>query len=197
MTRSPKIKLMTLFLGANDAVLPTVNPRQHVSLPDYKKYLHEMLEIIRLESPGTKVVIITPPPVDPSVWGAKCMGKGNQPDRTVEHTRLYRDACVQVGVEAKSKWGSDLVLVDIWTVFFGTESGVNENGFTYSMDQVSDLLSDGLHLAAKGNQLLGAAVLKAIKESWPELSPEILVPRVIFHDQVDANDLPGCLFRNA
>ncbi|KAJ3286750.1 isoamyl acetate-hydrolyzing esterase [Rhizoclosmatium sp. JEL0117] len=187
----PRIKLMTLFFGANDAVLPDINPKQHVPLREYKLYLHEMLNTIRRESPGTKVLVITPPPIDPTVWGNKCIGKGNQPDRTVAQTRAYRNAVVQVGREAKETWGADLVLVDTWKEFLGERSEVE-----YGMEEVADLLSDGLHLAAKGNQLLAKGVLKAIAENWPELKAEGLKPRVITHDQVDTDNLPDCLYGN-
>ncbi|KAI8831986.1 SGNH hydrolase-type esterase domain-containing protein [Chytriomyces cf. hyalinus JEL632] len=189
-SRTPQIKVMTLFLGANDAVLPEKNQRQPVPIPQYKANLLEMLATVKSLSPDTRVVIITPPPVDPLRWHEKCKLKGKEGDREVGYTKLYRDACLEVGIEAKKTWGSALQVVDIWEVFFG--KGQTE----YTMDDVADLLSDGLHLAARGNTLLAAALLKTIKESWPDLNPEIVKPRVTFNEQVDRTKLPDILFKN-
>ncbi|KAJ3065082.1 isoamyl acetate-hydrolyzing esterase [Podochytrium sp. JEL0797] len=165
--RLPTIRIMTLFLGANDAVDPKFNQRHGVPLPHYKKNLHEMLSIVRRESPETKVILITPPPTNPNVWAEVCVEKGKIPDRDAKRTLLYRDACIEVYEEAKDAWGSDLLLLETWEVFFGP--GKTD----YAMEEVRELLFDGLHLGVKGNKLLGHAILSAIKEAWPELRPDI------------------------
>ncbi|KAI8617207.1 SGNH hydrolase-type esterase domain-containing protein [Chytriomyces sp. MP71] len=187
--RTPKIRLMTLFLGANDAVLPEKNDRQPVPIPRYKKNLLEMLATVRRVSPGTKVVVITPPPVDPERWAAKCRSKGKEGDRAVSYTKSYRDACLEVGVEAKKEWGTDLAVLDIWQVFFGPGK------VEYMMDEVADLLSDGLHLAPRGNSLLADALLSKISSTWPELNPEKLLGPILPHDVLDLSKSPVVLFR--
>lgn len=48
----PSIKLITIFLGANDSVLP--GNRQNVPLESYKKNLQSMIEIIRHNDPSTR-----------------------------------------------------------------------------------------------------------------------------------------------
>ncbi|KAI9329706.1 SGNH hydrolase-type esterase domain-containing protein [Obelidium mucronatum] len=159
---------MTLFLGANDAVDPAFNQRHNVSLPRYKQNMHEMLDTVRRESPGTKVIIITPPPVNPEVYKETCKAKGKVRDRNAQHTKKYRDACIEVFMEAAETWGRDLVLVDIWYVFFGVGRAEHE------LKELEDLLFDGLHLGMKGNQLLGKALLETINHSWPELNPDVL-----------------------
>ncbi|KAJ3412287.1 Serine/threonine-protein kinase 33 [Chytridiales sp. JEL 0842] len=178
----PEIKLITIFLGANDAVLPGL--RQHVSLPKYKANLFEMLETVRKISPNTRIILITPPPVDPERWG--------RPDRTVEHTKKYRDACIEVTHEAKTThgYGDQLTFVDTWEVFLGKGNGDKP----YTMDQVKDMLSDGLHLASKGNILLYEALMATIKTQWPDLYPDNIRSRVPWHDKVDVDDLKNSLF---
>ncbi|KAJ3193062.1 isoamyl acetate-hydrolyzing esterase [Irineochytrium annulatum] len=188
----PKILLMTLFLGANDAVLPDANPRQPVTIPRYKENIKAMLATLAKEAPGAKAVLITPPPVDPSRWGVQCKDKGRPVDRTVERTMSYRDAALAVASEVRGEWGANLVVVDTWEVFLG-KGKVNA---LYEMEAVKDLLSDGLHLTAKGNKLLAKALLESIGSHWPELAPSSMKPKVIWHDEVDKSDLSS-LFRNA
>ncbi|KAJ3103705.1 hypothetical protein HK100_004158, partial [Physocladia obscura] len=176
----PIVKIMTLMLGANDSALKEFNPRQHVPVSDYKKFLNEMLQIMRIESPQTRVIVITPTPVDPIAWGNKCLAKGNKADRSIAHTRLYRDACITVGEEAKAVWGNALVLIDSWEVFLG------KGKVEYEPEDVAELLSDGLHLAPKGNNLIAAAVLDTIKISWPDLDPDEFIDVTGISD--DEND---------
>ncbi|KAJ3321430.1 hypothetical protein HDU76_014102 [Blyttiomyces sp. JEL0837] len=189
----PTIQLLTLFLGANDAVLPGC--RQEIPIPQYISNLREMLSVIRTQSPRTRVVVITPPPIDPTRWGAHCITKGRELDRAVENTKRYRDACLSVGNEMlkSNEWEGMIAVVDTWDVFLGKGKG----DLPYNFDDVRDILSDGLHLASKGNMLLADALLDVIKTIWPEMDPEVLTARVPYHDQFDINGLPDSLFVNA
>ncbi|KAJ3392593.1 isoamyl acetate-hydrolyzing esterase [Entophlyctis sp. JEL0112] len=213
---TPEIKLMTLFLGANDSVLPEFNPTQYVELSEYKQNLLDMLAIVRRISPTTRVLLITPPPIDPRAWGAKCAAKGRKPDRSEANTRRYRDACLEAFYEAKKTWGASLSMLDSWKVFLGRHgwSG-NASGadVQYELQQVEDILSDGLHLSLLGNRLLGEAVLQAIQTAWgtgasaagveggnseqEDMSWVALEKRVPWHGAIDVDALPQSLFVNA
>ena len=97
-----KIAIVTLLLGANDAAID--NP---VSINRYIENLNYMLGLIKTKSPSTKVVLMTPPPVGIT---------RKFPDRDANHTRLYRDAVLEVGKNALTcdVWGKSLVTLDLW-----------------------------------------------------------------------------------
>ncbi|KAI9347180.1 SGNH hydrolase-type esterase domain-containing protein [Zopfochytrium polystomum] len=188
----PKIALVTLFLGANDAVLADANPRQHVPLAEYRENLKSMLSDIRRHAPDAKAVLITPPPVDPSRWGPHCVAKGRPNDRSVEQTRAYRDAALEVYGElvAADPTGAERWLrpLDTWPLFLGPETA-------WSADRCGQVLSDGLHLAFEGNRLLARALLDLVKTAWPrELDPDRLQVRVPTHDVIDVDNLPAAAF---
>ncbi|KAI8854645.1 hypothetical protein BC829DRAFT_412779 [Chytridium lagenaria] len=63
-------------------------------------------------APDVRVLVLTPPPVDEEKWGEHCKQSDRKPDRTLERTGLYRDACVEVAKEARSKWPDDIRYVD-------------------------------------------------------------------------------------
>ncbi|KAJ3352628.1 isoamyl acetate-hydrolyzing esterase [Entophlyctis luteolus] len=188
--RTPKIKLLTIMLGANDSVLVDVNPKQHIPLDEYKQNLSDMLAIIRTEFPETRVILITPPPVDPDAYKVKLESFGLSLDHSIEQSRRYRDACLEAGEEA-SGWENDLAMIDTWELFLGRQET------EYEAEEVRDCLSDGLHMSAKGNRLLGEALLAVIAGRWPELAPSALQHRAVTFDGIDVNNLPESLFANA
>ncbi|KAJ7516622.1 hypothetical protein O6H91_22G064800 [Diphasiastrum complanatum] len=57
--------LVTVFFGANDAALPDRKSKaQHVPLSEYKENLQRIVSHLKGLSPSTRVVLITPPPID-------------------------------------------------------------------------------------------------------------------------------------
>ncbi|KAJ3192231.1 isoamyl acetate-hydrolyzing esterase [Entophlyctis luteolus] len=159
------VRIFVLFVGANDASLKV---RTRVSIDTYKANMTTMLATVRRLCPGARVLVVTPPPVDPAAWEAVCIALGKEPDRNVAHTKKYRDACLEFAAEHKDAWGSDLLVVDTWDVFLG--KGRTE----YDTSEMDDLLCDGLHFAKKGNLLLGTALVDAIKAQWPDLDPDTM-----------------------
>ena len=58
------------------------------------------------------MIMITPPPVDEYQLEESQLLYGTaEVQRTAEHTKLYADACREVGVEL------DVVIIDLWSVF--------------------------------------------------------------------------------
>ena len=100
---TPQVQLMTVFFGANDACVP--GHPQHVPLPTYISSLREIISYKGLNSHDTKIILITPPPVDE--WQM-----GNN-DRTAEHTAKYASACRNLGEEL------ELPVLDLWMRFYG------------------------------------------------------------------------------
>lgn len=103
-------------------------------------------------------------------------------NRSVSHTKQYRDGSLEVAREA------GVPVVDTWAAFFGDADH-------YDQQKADELLADGVHLTKEGNRVVGKALLEKIKEEWPELNPDSLKPKLPLWDQVDITDLPASLFR--
>ncbi|CAK4427027.1 unnamed protein product [Aphanomyces euteiches] len=89
--------LITLFLGANDAT--PEGRSQYVSLTDYDKNLHSIINLLRHSFPSSKVLLITPPAISDS----RDCGRRN------DVAEKYAIACQAVG-KALS-----VPVVDVWT----------------------------------------------------------------------------------
>ncbi|KAI6036077.1 SGNH hydrolase-type esterase domain-containing protein [Pisolithus microcarpus] len=84
----PKVQLLTIWFGANDAA-PLPN-RQHVPRDQYKENLKHLVNMVRSStspyySPCTRIILITPPPVNShqDVWTAMWDASG-QDERALE-----------------------------------------------------------------------------------------------------------------
>lgn len=166
--------LVTIFFGANDAVLLNGDDsRKHVPLQEYKNNLLKIISHIKASSNATHIVLITPPPVHEEgvklrareKYGAHC---GDQPSRTNEVTGTYAKACMEAAKESK------VPVVDLW-------SSMQENP-----QWQTSYLSDGLHLSPDGNKLLFEKLLAVLKEEG--LSSEEMDLDFIEHCLVDANE---------
>ncbi|KAK2874963.1 hypothetical protein FQN49_001914 [Arthroderma sp. PD_2] len=165
-----KVRLMTVFFGANDAVLPPGD--QYVPLDKYKQNLRDIIRHRIVRHGGTKIILLTPPPVNEYQLTAFDLSKGVTPlSRMANNTKMYADACREVGESL------NVAIADIWFAFMkqaGWEAGqpiagskdIPENS------KLAALLSDGLHFTAEGYKAMYDEVLRAIREYYPEEAPE-------------------------
>ncbi|KAL1957194.1 hypothetical protein VTO42DRAFT_6228 [Malbranchea cinnamomea] len=164
-----KVRLMTIFFGANDAVLS--GGRQHVPLEKYTSCLEQIITHPTVRAQGTKLLLLTPPPVnqhqlEPSDWV-----KVDNTRRTAENTKKYADACREVG----NRLG--VPVVDIWSAFMKAAGWKEGEPLAGSIDvpeneKLRALLSDGLHFNPSGYRIMYDEVRKAIETHYPELMPE-------------------------
>eukprot|EP00850_Spirogloea_muscicola_P011223 SM000069S20660 [mRNA] locus=s69:5956:9394:+ [translate_table: standard] len=170
--------LVTIFFGANDAALPTGDSkRQHVPLSEYKANLRYIVEHIQRVSSSTKVILITPPPIDEEsrrIYARQKYGHlaSGIAERTNDVTGDYASTCQEVALEM------GLPAVDLWT-----RIQEQENWWT-------TCLSDGLHLAPAGNQVLLIALLQTIAEqNW---QPSLVQANLPFdfpeHGEIDSEN---------
>lgn len=178
--KGPKIRLVVIFFGANDSVLP-FGP-QHVPLKTYAENLSNMVEMIldpssSRYSADTKVIIVTPPPVNEVQWKKRCDEDGNPLDRSKEVTKAYAEAAKDVAKQ------HNVPSVDLWSEIMNMISpsgvAVNGNGSTQSNGKtshhdLSEFLYDGLHMNALGNQVFYDALMHTIKTELPDLHPDSL-----------------------
>ncbi|GAA5847902.1 hypothetical protein JCM3766R1_003180 [Sporobolomyces carnicolor] len=168
--RLPKIRMLFIWFGANDAALPT-SP-QHVTLDDFKRNLVTILDLVRspnspYHSPSTIPILVTPPPVDADVRNHELTSRvpPRVPDRDSELTRQYAVAVRDVAATEK------VHVVDVWTAI---DDKAKEAG---GLDKY---LSDGLHLTGAGYEVVTYEIAKLIIEKLPELHWDKL-PQVFPH----------------
>jgi len=179
----PKVKLLTIWYGANDAA-PAPSP-QHVPRDRYKENLSYLIQMLKSPtsayySPETRIVLITPPPVNTKQW--------DLPDspRVFETTKSYAEAVKEVGEK------ENVPVADIWTPIF--------DGAGRSEEGCEKYLSDGLHLNGDGYKIVFQAIIDIVERVYPELDAEGVKLQNVFvpWDQVNLqNPRPSLVKRNA
>lgn len=104
-----RIRLMTIFFGANDSCMPTENNNQCVPLPDFRSNLIKIVQNPVVAAHNARIMFITNPPVDERTQYAMDLAKGYPMRRTAENTKRYADAIKSVGKSL------NIPVVDIWS----------------------------------------------------------------------------------
>jgi lysophospholipase L1-like esterase len=161
--RAFPIELVTIFFGANDAAMASLNPIQHVSLKSFESNMEELTRRCKNEWDVRRIVLIGCPPIDAEKymnWRRQRAGNESKPDeelmdRTIDIARKYSIAMGKVAKKYR------LPFVDLFELFG---------------QHFAECLSDGLHLSPKGNRALGDALIQTIDKNWPEMkcSPDQL-----------------------
>ncbi|KAJ7046617.1 GDSL Lipase/Acylhydrolase [Mycena alexandri] len=161
----PKIKILVVWFGANDACLKP-SPQQ-VPLPKFTDNLKRIVHLVHSAespyySPSTKIILVTPPPVNTHQRLADLASR-DPPlalDRNFEVTKEYAEAVTAVAV------ASNVAVVDVWTAIWKA-AGERE-------EALPKYLSDGLHLLPDGYTIVYEALMKTIGTEHPELHYENL-----------------------
>lgn len=135
-TANNHVKLVTIWLGANDAALPP-SP-QAVELGQFADNMHSLVSIFRKGCPNASIVLIAPPPVDAG-RRASDLGSRDPPrvsDRDEAHTASYAEAVIQVGKQL------NLHVVN-------AHKDISDKA-AKDPDGLAKFLYDGLHLSAAG-----------------------------------------------
>ncbi|KAF9500343.1 SGNH hydrolase [Pleurotus eryngii] len=163
---APRLRLLTIWFGANDACIKP-SP-QHVPLDKFTENIKTIVRMITLPSsayysPDTKIILITPPPVN-TIQRSADLASRNPPlalDRKFDVTKLYADAVKSVAGEEK------VALLDVWAMFWEASG---------SQEALSKYLSDGLHPSALGYDLVYDGLVATIAREYPELHYEKIKP---------------------
>jgi lysophospholipase L1-like esterase len=152
---------VTVFFGANDASLPGDREHnQHVPVDEYEQNLRTIVtDIVKLRKHRTTpIILMTPPPLDEQAWDKYCRDEhGDLSPRSNESSKLYGERVKLVAKE------TGCCLVDSFSFL-----GVNDGASTYGQS-----LEDGLHLSARGNQLLFNGLMEVISRDLPHLAPKV------------------------
>ncbi|GAA6050096.1 hypothetical protein JCM3770_001368 [Rhodotorula araucariae] len=151
----PKTQLMTIWLGANDAVLP--GEPQHVPLARYEANLRAIVALARERVPEAGLVLITPTPYYPESWLDERVRRGlpRTHDRAPERTREYANAVKRLGEEL------GVPVADAHTPVWQEMQRLGP-------EKEGSLFTDGLHLTSEAYRYVVDAVKKAIETHYPE-----------------------------
>jgi lysophospholipase L1-like esterase len=135
--------IQTIFFGANDAVL--FPGRQHVPLEKYTTFLEQIILHPAVRDQGTKLLLLTPPPVNEHQLNYQKFVLDDSSRRTAANTKLYADACRGVGNAL------GVAVVDLWSAFMKAAGWKEGEPLAGSRDipentQLAALLSDGMDL---------------------------------------------------
>ncbi|KAL8689932.1 MAG: hypothetical protein Q9218_004510 [Villophora microphyllina] len=180
-----------VFFGANDACLPGSDSDQHVPVETYSQNLRNIILHPTVVAQKPYLILVTPPPVDEYSLEISDAAKGViGTRRTAEHTKLYADACKDVG-ESLS-----LVVLDLWSIFMKAAGYVPGKPLPGSKKAdknatLHQLLSDGksshfqydsscshgnigLHFTPEAYKILFESTMDVIKREWPRQNPDYL-----------------------
>ncbi|XP_046858615.1 isoamyl acetate-hydrolyzing esterase 1 homolog isoform X2 [Xenia sp. Carnegie-2017] len=152
------IKAVTILLGTNDCEMPSIPNSRHVPISEYKENLTDICEQFRKAGVSyERQLLITPPPMNEDAWSEYCKAKGIPAGYRNENIRQYAVACSTVGknlcIEVIDLWGHDFAIAKDW----------------------NDMLSDGLHFSAKGNNFLSQMLI-------PRLNYKLCNSYLVFPD---------------
>ncbi|GAM34405.1 hypothetical protein TCE0_015r01963 [Talaromyces pinophilus] len=163
-----KIKLLVVFFGTNDSIVPESASNNSVPVEKYQENLRKIVSAA--EKVGAKVILIGPGPFNHQQFD-DALGHQFEVDRTTHRAREYCNATVDVGKEL------GVPTVPMWDLIM-EEVGWKEGDPIYGLlelpavNPLNDYLTDGLHFSGPAYKVLFTNVLKAIKESYPELDPD-------------------------
>ncbi|TIA40119.1 GDSL lipase/acylhydrolase family protein [Aureobasidium pullulans] len=168
-----RIRLMTIFLGANDARLPnTPGFSQTVDLEQYKSNLTNIINHPTLQAHEPQLILLTPPPIEERKALAHDKTNGiNVMRRTASNTAKYAEAVRQLGKEFS------LPVLDVWAAFM-KEAGWKEGDPLPGSSEIeqnqtlANMLHDGLHLNPEGYEIIYRELMKLITDKLPEHAPD-------------------------
>ncbi|KAI8804305.1 SGNH hydrolase-type esterase domain-containing protein [Cladochytrium replicatum] len=203
-TGAATLRLVTVFLGANDSVF--AGGEQYVSLPEFSDNLNEIITTIRSAVPEAKVILISPPPLHEARMGAIWEERGFPKDRSFDNAlAYYRASRDEVGLPWEERDAS-VAFLDLFTTLLGAEdrdTGRVGKEHTEWAERVQaeklgeDVLPDGLHLGPTAGKLLGEALIDLIAKKWNELAANNIQHLMPWHSDIDKDNLPDSLFVNA
>lgn len=156
----PKIRLLTIWFGANDACIQP-SP-QHVPLDKFDSNIRELVTTVTSPSspyysPHTKVILLSPPPINTHQRGAELAARDPPQalDRSFEITKAYADKVSQIGSDLS------IPVVDVWNALY--------NAAQREEKALSRFMDDGLHLNERGYEIVYDLLVNTIAVHYPQL----------------------------
>lgn len=188
--KAPRTLLFTIFLGANDACF--IGDTEYVPLPTFEANIRKFVETVLVQDAmaDTKIVLITPPPINipsPNAKGkdedalrdANKAKKEMRGYKTYMSKKRYAERVMQIAQEYEET--ERVIGLDFWGDLVRARS--QDLGEDYDEDRLpgsglygardfgEGYFTDGLHLDKKGYNILSKGLYDAMLSKWPELSP--------------------------
>ena len=197
----PPILLFTIFLGANDAFLPIPpvddSDEGCVPLATFSANIRFFIDAILSQKANaiaeTKIVLITPPPTNVNrpfdvEVSRKEFGKLNEEERrghsykTFVSKKRYAEEVMRIADGYKES--GRVIGLDFWGDLIRTGFRMRREEYDedrlpgcglYGVDEFGEgYFTDGLHLDAKGYDVLSQGWYNKVVSTWSELAPEAL-----------------------
>jgi len=208
---SNSLSLVTVFFGANDAVRKEFGEKQFVPVEEYEKNIESIIktaqEYTNYDGSLTKVILISPPPVDQEAWRKRCEEKYADDKSIVVPPESNRGNDVLLPyVEALRRVAArcEAPLVDLFAempkaaniITLEKEAGSEAAPKRRKVEESGDgaacyrrYLSDGLHLSELGNLFVFRHLMKAIRSNYERfLAPEAFGNQFPHHAEIDFKD---------
>jgi lysophospholipase L1-like esterase len=199
---APPVLLFTIFIGANDACMVS-KTEAYVPIDRFEAKLREFVEtMLDLEQEhenmeATKIVFITPPPINisdplpdelhqgPGFSSYQEDEKYSRSYMTYMNKKLYADKVMEIAKSYESTgrvaglnyWKAmiDAALRDQSRI--GDEYAYDENrlpgsGLSRAKEFKAGYFTDGLHLNIAGYEILSKELTELVVGKWPELAPD-------------------------
>lgn len=178
-----KVKLMTIFLGTNDA-LSTI---QHVPVSRYRENLASMVdEALRYD---IKLVVIGPALHDPKLLPPGFAENGPGDISSSSNNKTYSEAARSVAEQYK------VPFLDLWTAF-QNKGGWSDEQLAQQSVSIRSLLSDGIHFTPEAYQVLYEELISIIDHEYPELAPGNLKMKLAIWNTIDPYNIEKTMFTN-
>jgi lysophospholipase L1-like esterase len=167
--------LVTIWFGANDAILSSSGDPRHVPPTEYKNNLEHIIIDIqeraqRACNPHLRMILITPPPVDEMrrmAFLSSEKGTIVASDRSNQAIQSYVDVCRHLS----EQYG--ISYLDLY------------DAMKTSVDYSVYLKEDGLHLSSQGNQFVFDRLRELIEQELHHMSPRKLM--FVYPDRTTIN----------
>ncbi|KAI9153841.1 hypothetical protein LWI28_017378 [Acer negundo] len=140
--------LVIVYFGGNDSMRP--NPDglgPHVPLPEYIENMRKIALHLKSLSAKTRIIIISPPPVNEQQIRETLSHIIPDGSRTNEDCRIYSEACLKLCREL------DVKAIDLWTAMQQRD------------DWLTACFTDGIHLSSEGSKIVLKEILKILLEA--------------------------------
>ncbi|KAK2656764.1 hypothetical protein Ddye_009816 [Dipteronia dyeriana] len=140
--------LVIVYFGGNDSMRPDPDGLgPHVPLPEYIENMRKIVLHLKSLSAKTRIIIISPPPVNEHQIRETLSDTIPDGSRTNEGCRIYSEACLKLCHEM------DVKCIDLWTAMQQRD------------DWLTACFTDGIHLSSEGSKIVLKEILKVIREA--------------------------------
>lgn len=171
-----KVKLMTIFLGTNDAL----SNIQHVPVSRYSENLTSMVQ--EAQAHGIKLIVI-----GPALHDSKLLTEGFTGPSNCTNNKIYSEAAKKVAEKF------NVPFLDLWAAF-QRSGGWSDQELADGSVSIRSLVHDGIHFTPQAYEILFKEILSTIEKEYPEYAPGNVKMKLAIWDSIDPNNIEKTIF---